>query len=60
MCAGYEDSSQMVDMYMGNPEVLKQVEPMVVEQLAIDWLIKNGKAKTKKIAFKEYMNAPAS
>ncbi|MGB5511654.1 MAG: trigger factor, partial [Woeseiaceae bacterium] len=60
MCAGYEDAAQMVDMYMGNPEVLKQVEPMVVEQLAIDWLMKNGKAKTKKIAFKEYMNAPAS
>jgi hypothetical protein len=50
----------MVDMYMGNPEVLKQVEPMVVEQLAIDWLMENGKTKSKKIAFKEYMNAPAS
>jgi len=60
MCAGYEDAAQMVDMYMGNPEVLKQVEPMVVEQLAIDWLTKNGKTKIKKVAFKEYMNAPAS
>ena len=60
MCAGYENASQMVDMYMGNPEVLKQVEPMVVEQLAIEWLLENGKAKTKKIAFKEYMNTPAS
>ena len=60
MCAGYENAPQMVDMYMGNPEVLKQVEPMVVEQLAVDWLMENGKTKTKKIAFKEYMNAPAS
>ena len=60
MCAGYENSGQMVDMYMSNPEILKQVEPMVVEQLANDWLLEHGKVKTKKIAFKDYMNAPAS
>jgi hypothetical protein len=60
MCAGYENSPQMVDMYMSNPEILKQVEPMVVEQLANDWLLEHGKVKSKKIAFKDYMNAPAS
>jgi hypothetical protein len=33
---------------------------MVVEQKAVDWLIENGKSKTKKVSFKDYMNAPAS
>jgi len=60
MCAGYENAPQMVDMYMSNPEILKQVEPMVVEELANDWLLENGKVKSKKIAFRDYMNAPAS
>ena len=60
MCASYENSDEMVEMYMSNPQVMQQVEPMVVEQLAIDWLLENGKVKNKKISFKDYMNAPAS
>ena len=60
MCAGYENAEDMINMYMSNPQVMQQIEPMVVEQQAIDWIIENGKSKTKKIAFKEFMNAPAS
>ena len=36
---------------------LQRVEPMVLEQTAIDWLVENGKAKTKKISFTDYMNS---
>ena len=60
MCAGYENAADMVNMYMSNPEFMQQIEPMVVEQMAVDWLIENGKAKSKKVSFKDYMNAPAS
>ncbi|MBT8066286.1 MAG: trigger factor [Gammaproteobacteria bacterium] len=60
MCASYENSGEMVEMYLGNPQVMQQIEPMVVEQMAIDWLLENGKVKNKKISFKDYMNAPAS
>jgi len=60
MCASYENSADMVEMYMSNPQVLQQIEPLVVEQMAIDWLMENGKIKNKKISFKDYMNAPAS
>ncbi len=60
MCASYENSGEMVEMYLSNPQVMQQVEPMVVEQMAIDWLLENGKVKNKKISFKDYMNAPAS
>jgi trigger factor len=60
ICAGYENAEDMVNMYLGNPQVMQQIEPMVVEQQAIDWIIENGKAKAKKISFKDYMNAPAS
>jgi len=60
MCASYENADEMVEMYMSNPQVMQQIEPMVVEQLAIDWLLENGKVKAKKVSFKDYMNAPAS
>lgn len=60
MCAGYENADDMVNMYLGNPQVMQQIEPMVVEQKAVDWLLENGKSKTKKVSFKDYMNPPAS
>ena len=60
MCAGYENADDMVSMYMSNPQVMQQIEPMVVEQKAVDWLLENGKLKKKKVSFKDYMNPPAS
>ena len=57
LCEGYENFEEMVEMYMGNPKLLKQVEPMVLEQAAIDWLIDNGTAKIKKVSFTKYMNS---
>ena len=60
MCAGYENAEDMVNMYMSNPQVMQQIEPMVVEQKAVDWLLENGKVKSKKVSFKDYMNPPAS
>jgi trigger factor len=60
MCAGYENAEDMAKMYMSNPQVMQQIEPMVVEQQAVEWIIENGKTKAKKISFKEFMNAPAS
>jgi trigger factor len=60
MCAGYENADDMVNMYMSNPQVMQQIEPMVVEQKAIDWLLQNGKSRKKKVSFKDYMNPPAS
>ena len=60
LCAGYENADDMVNMYMSNPQVMQQIEPMVVEQQAINWIIDNGKTKDKKISFKEFMDTPAS
>ncbi len=57
LCAGYENVDEMVEMYMSNPQFLEQVKPMVLEQTAIDWLIENGKAKTRKVTFTDYMNS---
>ncbi len=55
MCAGYENAADMVNMYMSNPQIVQQVEPMVLEQQAIDWLMENGKVTEKKVTFSKFM-----
>ena len=57
MCAGYENAEDMVNVYMSNPQMVQQIEPMVLEDQAIDWLLENGKVSSKKVSFKEYMNS---
>ena len=47
----------MVELYLGNPQLVQQIQPMVLEQQAIDWLADNGSITTKKVAFSEYMNS---
>jgi trigger factor len=55
ICSGYEDAEQMVATYLGNAQVMASIEPMVLEEQAIDWLIGNGEEKISKVSFKEYM-----
>jgi trigger factor len=55
MCAGYENAEDMVNMYLGNEQIMSQIQPMVLEDQAVDWIIENGKATKKKVGFKEYM-----
>ncbi len=56
MCAGYEDADKMAELYVNDPQVRQQIEPLVLEQMAVDWLIDNGTVKSKKITFTEYMD----
>ena len=57
MCAGYENSEEMVNIYMSNPQIVQQVEPLVLEQMAVDWLTEHGTVKEKKVSFTDYMNS---
>ncbi|HSD67930.1 MAG TPA: trigger factor [Woeseiaceae bacterium] len=55
ICSGYEDADKMVASYLGNPQIMASIEPLVLEEQAIDWLIANGEEKVNKVPFKEYM-----
>ena len=56
ICAGYENAEEMVTAYLGNPQVMARIEPLVMEEQAVEWIIENGVEKLKKISFKDYMN----
>lgn len=55
MCASYENADDMVTAYMSNPQLLQQLEPMVLEEQAVELLVKNGVEKEKKVSFKDFM-----
>lgn len=59
LCAGYENAEDMVKTYLSNPQIMQQIEPMVLEEQAVEWIIKNGVEKSKKVDFSEYMKPPA-
>jgi hypothetical protein len=40
---------------MADEQIMAQVEPMVLEEQAVEWLTETGIVKSKKINFKEYM-----
>ncbi len=56
MCASFENADDMVALYMNNQQIMAQIEPLVLEDQAVKWLIEHGVAKTRKVGFKEYMN----
>ena len=57
MCSGYENAEEMAASYLANPQFLQHVEPLVLENQAVDRLIEQGNVKSRKIGFGEYMNA---
>ena len=55
LCAGYENAEEMAQTYLPNPQIMQQIEPLVLEDQAVVWIVQNGKEKSKKIGFGEYM-----
>lgn len=58
LCSGYERADEMVTGYLSNPQVMAQIEPLVLEEQAVDWLVEQGSVTTKKVGFGNYMKPP--
>ena len=59
MCSGYESADEMVASYLSNPQVMQQLEPMVLEEQVVEWLVEQGRHTTRKVGFGEYMKPQA-
>ena len=55
--AGYDGSDELLANYLNDPQFLRQIEPMVLEDQAIEVLKEKGQQVSKSVAFKEYMDA---
>ena len=56
MFAGYQEPDKLIEQYMGNQQIMGQIQSMVLEEQAFDMIAKEGKEKSDKISFSEYMN----
>lgn len=55
ICSSYEQPEEMAAAYFGNPQVMARLEPLVLEEQAVDWLVEHGNPSTRKVGFREYM-----
>ena len=56
LAAGYQEPEEIVRAYMGNPQLLQQIESTVLEDQAFEWLLEQAKVSDKETTFKELMH----
>ncbi len=56
MAATYPDPETILKAYRQNPEALRQVENLVLEDQVVDYLLERAKVTDQKTTFKEVMN----
>jgi len=57
ICAPYDQPEEIAKMYMQNPQLLSQVENVVLEEQVVDLLLEKAKVKAKKSSFDDLMQA---
>ncbi len=55
LAENYEDPEQVINWYYTNPEQLTQVENLILEEQAIEWLLKQTKVAEEPVSFGELM-----
>ncbi|WNC67434.1 trigger factor [Thalassotalea nanhaiensis] len=58
--SAYEDPKEVVDYYMGNQELLQQMQHVALEEQAVELILEKAAVKNKKTAFKDIMNPQAN
>lgn len=55
MAKDYEDSSEFVNYYKSNPQMMRGIESLVVEDMIVDWIVDQAKVSTVESSFDEVM-----
>ena len=55
MAKDYEDPSEFVNYYKSNPQMMRGVESLVVEDMVVDWIVGQAKVSTVDSSFDEVM-----
>lgn len=56
LAGGYEQPEELVRSYMSNPQIMQQLEGVVLEDQAFDWLLDKAEVTDVEKSFKELMN----
>ena len=55
MAKDYQDPSEFVNYYKSNPQMMRGVESLVVEDMIVDWVVGQAKVSTVESSFDEVM-----
>jgi trigger factor len=56
MCAPYDQPEEIRKLYYQNPQLLSQIENLVMEDQVVEWLVSRATVSEKVTSFKELMN----
>ena len=56
MSKDYDDADEFIRYYMGNQELLRGVETLVMEDMVVDWIVQQANIASKNSNFDEVMN----
>ena len=59
MAQDYDDPTEFIQYYMGNQELLRGIETLVMEDLVVDWVADQAKVSSAKSTFDTVMNPEA-
>ncbi len=60
MASSYQEPQQVIDYYYGNPELLQNIEGLVLEKAVTNCVLEAATVEDKPSTFKETMNPPAA
>ena len=60
MASSYDDPEDVIKYYMNDPQKLSEVQMMVVEDMAVEWITEQVKVEEKASTFSEVMNSNAA
>jgi trigger factor len=55
VCVPYEEPDKIRAMYFQNPQLLAQVENVVLEEQVVEWLVERARIVTKPVGFSDLM-----
>jgi trigger factor len=59
MVGAYGDPAALKRAYQQNPDAMRQVESLALEDQVVDWVLEHGKVRDTVVSFKELMNFQA-
>jgi trigger factor len=51
----YDQPEQVIELYRSEPQLMDQIENMVLEDQVVDWVLENASVSNKTMSFKELM-----
>ena len=56
LASTYEEPEQLIEYYKTNPQAMQTIQAAVMEEMIVDWVVKQAKVVDEKVKFSDLMN----